>query len=172
MSSAASGLQQQGQKLYQKGDFKAAIQAFSEVLVRTRPKPEMAANDQTQALNQKGADTVSLLDNRAATYCKHEQYDQARRDARSMIKQGKEDDRVSDAACRALDTAERYIGVSALCQSPSSRGKARQSSGGLCIWLEGASEQSSTTADGGAIAQEAPGPDGAKTKRPLHNAAF
>lgn len=61
----------------------------------------MAANDQTQALLQKGADTVGLLDNRAATYCKLEQYDQARRDARNMIKQGKEDDRVSDAVCRA-----------------------------------------------------------------------
>lgn len=43
----------------------------------------------------KDADAIGILDNRAATYCKLEQYDQARRDAKHMIKKGKEDERVS-----------------------------------------------------------------------------
>ncbi|KAJ5979908.1 hypothetical protein N7481_007206 [Penicillium waksmanii] len=75
MRSTPSALHSQGQKLYQKGDFKAAISAF------------------TEALKQKDADSVGILDNRAATYCKLEQYDQARRDAKHMIKQAKEDER-------------------------------------------------------------------------------
>ncbi|KAJ5681466.1 uncharacterized protein N7477_001406 [Penicillium maclennaniae] len=70
-----SGPHQRGQKLYQKGDFKAAIEAFGE------------------ALNVKDADAIGILDNRAATYCKLEQYDLARRDAKHMIKKGKDDDR-------------------------------------------------------------------------------
>ncbi|KAJ5128369.1 hypothetical protein N7526_006535 [Penicillium atrosanguineum] len=70
-----SGPHQRGQKFYQKGDFKAAIEAFGE------------------ALNVKDADAIGILDNRAATYCKLEQYDQARRDAKHMIKKGKEDER-------------------------------------------------------------------------------
>lgn len=43
----------------------------------------------------KGADAIGILDNRAATYCKLDLYDQARRDAKHMIKKAKEDDRVS-----------------------------------------------------------------------------
>jgi len=38
---------------------------------------------------------MGILDNRAATYCKLEQYDQARRDAKHMIKQAQDDERVS-----------------------------------------------------------------------------
>jgi F-box/TPR repeat protein Pof3 len=44
---------------------------------------------------QRDADVVGILDNRAATYCKLEKYDQARRDARNMIQKAKGDDRVS-----------------------------------------------------------------------------
>ncbi|CAL5869272.1 uncharacterized protein PFLUO_LOCUS3500 [Penicillium psychrofluorescens] len=74
MARQASTLHQRGQKLYQKCDFKAAIEAFSE------------------ALNQKNGDTIGVLDNRAATYSKLEQLDQARRDAKQMIKLGKNND--------------------------------------------------------------------------------
>ncbi|KAJ5707947.1 hypothetical protein N7488_007748 [Penicillium malachiteum] len=66
---------QRGQKLYQKGDFKAAIEAFGE------------------ALKQKDADAIGILDNRAATYCKLEQWDSARRDAKNMIKTANQDER-------------------------------------------------------------------------------
>lgn len=48
-----------------------------------------------QALQAKGVDTIGVLDNRAAAYCKLENYDQARRDARHMIRNAKEDERVS-----------------------------------------------------------------------------
>ncbi|KAJ5580189.1 uncharacterized protein N7459_006174 [Penicillium hispanicum] len=75
MPSTGSALHQRGQKLYQKGEFKAAIEVFGE------------------ALKQKDADAIGILDNRAATYCKLENYDQARRDTRHMIKNGKEDER-------------------------------------------------------------------------------
>lgn len=75
MPSNLSVLHSQGQKFYQKGDFKAAISAF------------------TEALSQRDADAMGILDNRAATYCKLEQYDQARRDAKHMIKQAQDDER-------------------------------------------------------------------------------
>ncbi|KAJ5565333.1 hypothetical protein N7513_001575 [Penicillium frequentans] len=75
MASKASALHKQGQKLYQKGDFKAAAEAFGE------------------ALNQKDADTIGILDNRAATYCKIEDFDKARRDSRHMIKKANQDER-------------------------------------------------------------------------------
>ncbi|KAJ5698180.1 hypothetical protein N7462_000185 [Penicillium macrosclerotiorum] len=75
MPLSVSILQQKGQKLYQKGDFKGAIEAFGE------------------ALTQPQADIIGILDNRSATYCKLEQYDQARRDAKHMIKKAKDDER-------------------------------------------------------------------------------
>ncbi|KAJ5632150.1 hypothetical protein N7490_008489 [Penicillium lividum] len=75
MTSNVSALHKKGQRLYQKGDFKAAIEAFGE------------------ALNQRDADTIGILDNRAATYCKLENYDQARRDSRHMIKKANQDER-------------------------------------------------------------------------------
>lgn len=55
----------------------------------------MEADGLFQALKQKDADVVGILDNRAATYCKLEKYDQARRDAKNMIQKAKDDDRVS-----------------------------------------------------------------------------
>ncbi|KAF7714734.1 Uncharacterized protein PECH_007729 [Penicillium ucsense] len=67
--------QQRGQRLYQKGDFKAAIEAFGE------------------ALRQPNVDTIGILDNRSATYCKLLQYDLARRDAKKMIKTASDDER-------------------------------------------------------------------------------
>ncbi|KAI2792023.1 hypothetical protein POX_b02055 [Penicillium oxalicum] len=75
MRPQASAAQQKGQKLYQKGDFKGAIEAFGE------------------ALRQPNVDTIGILDNRSATYCKLEQYDLARRDAKQMIKNFKDDER-------------------------------------------------------------------------------
>ncbi|KAJ5730963.1 uncharacterized protein N7483_005471 [Penicillium malachiteum] len=75
MPLTVSGHHQRGQKLYQKGDFKAAIEAFGE------------------ALKQKDADAIGILDNRAATYCKLEQWDSARRDAKNMIKTANQDER-------------------------------------------------------------------------------
>ncbi|KAJ5464560.1 uncharacterized protein N7458_000246 [Penicillium daleae] len=75
MRAQVSASQQRGQKLYQKGDFKGAIEAFGE------------------ALRQPNVDTIGILDNRCATYCKLEQYDLARRDAKQMIKTAKDDER-------------------------------------------------------------------------------
>ncbi|KAJ5734112.1 hypothetical protein N7493_002898 [Penicillium malachiteum] len=75
MPPSVSTHHQRGQKLYQKGDFKAAIEAFGE------------------ALKQKDADVIGILDNRAATYCKLEQWDSARRDAKNMIKTANQDER-------------------------------------------------------------------------------
>ncbi|KAJ5175624.1 uncharacterized protein N7482_001501 [Penicillium canariense] len=75
MPPVVSALQQRGQKLYQKGDFKGAIAAFDE------------------ALRQPNVDVIGVLDNRSATFCKLEQYDQARRDAKQMIKKAKDDER-------------------------------------------------------------------------------
>jgi F-box/TPR repeat protein Pof3 len=40
-------------------------------------------------------DNTSILDNRAATYCKLKLYSQARADARAMVKLAPNDDRVS-----------------------------------------------------------------------------
>lgn len=40
-------------------------------------------------------DSIGIWDNRSATYCKLEQYDQARRDAKQMIKTAKDDERAS-----------------------------------------------------------------------------
>lgn len=40
MPPTVSGLHQRGQELYQKGEFQAAIEAFSEVSARTRPNPK------------------------------------------------------------------------------------------------------------------------------------
>ncbi|KAF3384592.1 F-box/TPR repeat protein pof3 [Penicillium rolfsii] len=70
-----SASQQRGQSLYSKGDFKGAVEAFGE------------------ALRQPNVDTIGILDNRCATYCKLEQYDLARRDAKQMIKTAKDDER-------------------------------------------------------------------------------
>ncbi|KAJ5096322.1 hypothetical protein NUU61_005678 [Penicillium alfredii] len=70
-SAKVSKLQQQGQRSYRKGDFKAAIEAFG------------------QALNQQDVDIIGILDNRAAAYSKLGQHDQARRDARQMIKRSR-----------------------------------------------------------------------------------
>ncbi|KAJ5108681.1 hypothetical protein N7456_005356 [Penicillium angulare] len=75
MPPIVSGHHERGQKLYQKQDFKAAIEAFGE------------------ALTHKSSDAIGVLDNRAATYCKLEQYEQARRDARHMIKKASQDER-------------------------------------------------------------------------------
>lgn len=47
-----------------------------------------------QALRYQDVDTLAVLDNRAGTYSKLGQYDQALRDARQMIKKDKSDERV------------------------------------------------------------------------------
>ncbi|RJE25838.1 hypothetical protein PHISCL_01814 [Aspergillus sclerotialis] len=73
---STESLQQQGQKLYQRGDFNASLETFTEAL-------KSAPTDLK----------VSLLDNRAATCTKLAQYDMALRDARHMIKQDKNDER-------------------------------------------------------------------------------
>ncbi|KAJ5935742.1 hypothetical protein N7466_005289 [Penicillium verhagenii] len=75
MASNVSALHHKGQKLYQRGEFKAAVEAFGE------------------ALKQRDADAIGILDNRAATFCKLEDYDQARRDSRHMIKKASQDER-------------------------------------------------------------------------------
>ncbi|KAL2003061.1 hypothetical protein VTN02DRAFT_5139 [Thermoascus thermophilus] len=68
-------LQQQGQSLYRRGDFKSALESFS------------------QALKRRPADPVGILDNRAATYCKLGNLDSALRDAKQMIKTDRCDER-------------------------------------------------------------------------------
>ncbi|KAL2010939.1 hypothetical protein VTN00DRAFT_3657 [Thermoascus crustaceus] len=68
-------LQQHGQNLYRRGDYKSALESFS------------------QALKMKPADPVGILDNRAATYCKLENLDLALRDAKQMIKTDRCDER-------------------------------------------------------------------------------
>ncbi|KAG2419788.1 hypothetical protein HFD88_004584 [Aspergillus terreus] len=68
-------LQKQGQKLYLQGQFNAAIEAF------------------TEALRYRDVDVLAVLDNRAGTYSKLGQHDQALRDARQMIKKDKNDER-------------------------------------------------------------------------------
>ncbi|KAJ5180841.1 hypothetical protein N7492_004051 [Penicillium capsulatum] len=75
MSSPALALQQQGQQLYQQGDFQAALTAL------------------TEALSLPGANLVGLLDNRVAAYLKLRNLDLARRDARRMIKSASDDER-------------------------------------------------------------------------------
>ncbi|KAL4897454.1 hypothetical protein BDV59DRAFT_167756 [Aspergillus ambiguus] len=70
-----TALQKHGQKLYLQGRFGAAIEVF------------------TEALGFKDVDVLTVLDNRAGTYSKLAQYDQALRDARQMIKTDKDDER-------------------------------------------------------------------------------
>lgn len=94
MASKVSALHKQGQKLYQRGDFKAAAEAFGEVGPSTLTQKGSPLTI-CQALNQKDADTIGILDNRAATYCKLEDFEKARRDSRHMIKKANQDERVS-----------------------------------------------------------------------------
>jgi F-box/TPR repeat protein Pof3 len=47
-----------------------------------------------QALRYQDVDVLAVLDNRAGTYSKLGQHDQALRDARQMIKKDKNDERV------------------------------------------------------------------------------
>ncbi|KAF7133959.1 hypothetical protein CNMCM5793_005485 [Aspergillus hiratsukae] len=74
-SEAAALLQQNGQKLYQQGNFQAALEIF------------------TETLKTGHGDVVGVYDNRAATYTKLAKYDLALRDARAMIKTDKLDAR-------------------------------------------------------------------------------
>ncbi|RAK99362.1 Leucine Rich Repeat domain protein [Aspergillus ibericus CBS 121593] len=66
-------LQQRGQLLFRQGNFQDALSAF------------------TEALHCKGADVMSILDNRVATYIKLKQYDRALQDSRQMIKRDEKD---------------------------------------------------------------------------------
>ena len=52
-----------------------------------------------QALSCKGADVMSILDNRAATYIKLTQYDRALNDSRQMIRRDTKDGRVACSLC-------------------------------------------------------------------------
>ncbi|KAJ5355707.1 Tetratricopeptide-like helical [Penicillium concentricum] len=63
----ADNLQRAGQNAYRVGDLQGALRSFTQAL----------------ALNDENA---SILDNRAATYCKLKLYSQARTDARAMVK--------------------------------------------------------------------------------------
>ena len=74
MASKASALHKQGQKLYQRGDFKAAVEAFGDVGPSTLTQKGSPLIIH-QALNQKDADSIGILDNRAATFCKLEDFD-------------------------------------------------------------------------------------------------
>ncbi|KAL4945929.1 hypothetical protein BDV06DRAFT_174170 [Aspergillus oleicola] len=80
----AALLQRQGQNLYGQGNWEAAISAF------------------TEALKCPDVDALSVLDNRAATYTKLLQYDQALKDARQIIKRDKKDDRGYLRCAKAL----------------------------------------------------------------------
>ncbi|KAI3293695.1 hypothetical protein DTO002I6_4641 [Penicillium roqueforti] len=73
-SRSAAALQRAGQNAYKVGDLQGAIESFTQAWV--------ANNEDT-----------SILDNRAATYCKLKQYSQARADARAMVKLAPNDDR-------------------------------------------------------------------------------
>ncbi|PWY79233.1 F-box domain protein [Aspergillus heteromorphus CBS 117.55] len=68
-------LQQRGQLLFRQGNFQDALAAF------------------TEALSCKGADVMSILDNRAATYIKLTQYERALNDTRQMIRRDTKDGR-------------------------------------------------------------------------------
>ncbi|KAE8377462.1 hypothetical protein BDV26DRAFT_213719 [Aspergillus bertholletiae] len=83
----AAALQRHGQQLYQAGNFKAALDVF------------------TEALHSRDADFLGILDNRAATYAKLGQYDRALKDTRQMIKKDKQDERgyLRCAKCLLLD---------------------------------------------------------------------
>ncbi|KAJ5804358.1 uncharacterized protein N7518_000661 [Penicillium psychrosexuale] len=70
----AAALQRAGQNAYKVGDLQGAIESFTQAWV--------ANNEDT-----------SILDNRAAAYCKLKQYSQARADARDMVKLAPNDDR-------------------------------------------------------------------------------
>lgn len=52
---------------------------------------------------------TSILDNRAATYCKLKQYSQARADARAMVKLAPNDDRVSIHHSAYLSTVDSWL---------------------------------------------------------------
>ncbi|GLA69409.1 hypothetical protein AtubIFM55763_009361 [Aspergillus tubingensis] len=68
-------LQRRGQLLFRQGNYSDALAAF------------------TEALSCKGADVMSILDNRAATYIKLTQYDRALNDSRQMIRRDTKDGR-------------------------------------------------------------------------------
>ncbi|KXG51865.1 Tetratricopeptide-like helical [Penicillium griseofulvum] len=70
----AAIFQRAGQNAYKVGDLEGAMRSFTQAL---------ALND----------DDTSILDNRAATYCKLKLYSQARADARAMVKLAPNDDR-------------------------------------------------------------------------------
>ncbi|KAL3469440.1 hypothetical protein BJX99DRAFT_73027 [Aspergillus californicus] len=80
----ATLLQRQGQNLYGQGSWEAAVNAF------------------TEALSCGDSDVLSVLDNRAATYTKLLRYDQAMKDARQMIRLGKQDERGYLRCAKAL----------------------------------------------------------------------
>ncbi|KAJ5109727.1 hypothetical protein N7532_002372 [Penicillium argentinense] len=84
MSSLKLPLQQQGHELCEKGDFERAVSAFSEALLK------------------KNADVISILDSRSAAYCALKQYDKARRDAKTMIAQARQDARGYMRGAKAL----------------------------------------------------------------------
>lgn len=104
----AALLQRQGQNLYGQGNLDGAVRAFTEVNIPVfchsiscvaafRAARQVVVTFLTlipQALKCPDVDALSVLDNRAATYTKLLRYEQALKDARQMIKQDKQDERV------------------------------------------------------------------------------
>lgn len=147
----------------------------------------MVANHRFQALNYKDADAVGILDNRSATYCKLEQYDQARRDAKHMIKNAKEDERVSGDSLAFPTTVliifQGYLRCAKVLLLDGKPEKALEIYAyGLKVlpskhprrevcWLVPRSVIAHTDgADDGTSTQEAPGSHDAQPKRSLHHA--
>lgn len=147
----------------------------------------MVANHRFQALNHKEADAIGILDNRSATHCKLEQYDQARRDAKHMIKNAKEDERVSGDSLISDYHSNHFQGYLRCAKVLLLEGKPEKAleiyAYGLkvlpskhprrevCSLVPRSVIAHADGTDDGTSAQEAPGSHDAQPKRPLHHAS-
>lgn len=115
-------LQQHGQTLYRRGEYKKALESFSQVILSIAGMTSMHAYIHAiQALKMKPSDPVGILDNRAATYCKLENFDLALRDAKQMIKTDRCDERVNISFlsfCFENCLLRKRSGIPAICQDP------------------------------------------------------
>ena len=91
--------------------------------------------DGHQAIEQQRRPSVSVLDNRAATYTKLEDLQAALRDGRQMIHVGKTDVTVWIPACSTFTCVLTRTGLPSNGQDPAATGQRGRSYRDLQVWL-------------------------------------
>jgi F-box/TPR repeat protein Pof3 len=91
-------LQQYGQTLYGRGDYKRAVEIFSQVITMqpwgSFVCSKCLGNTVMQVLKMNLQDPCRSLDTRAAAYCKLGDFELALRDAKQILRRDKSDERV------------------------------------------------------------------------------